>query len=76
MLLTTDNSINYTLAPTILMVSAKYILWKREFAMQDTSMDAFYNFVSQPSIERTIFLNNFNKKIEILSPTITRVVYL
>lgn len=55
MLLTTDNSINYTLAPTILMVSAKYLLWKREFAMQDTSMDAFITLFHNQVLKELYF---------------------
>jgi hypothetical protein len=74
MILFTDNS-NNTLAPNITDVAAKYNQWKTTFATGDTSMDAFYEFMAQPSLERTIFLDNFTQKIEVLSPTITHVIY-
>ena len=74
MILFTDNS-NNTLAPNITDVAAKYDQWKTTFATGDTSMDAFFEFITRPSLERSLFLNNFTQKIEVLSPTITRVMY-
>ena len=74
MILFTDNS-NNTLAPNITDVAAKYDQWKTTFATGGTSMDAFFEFITRPSLERSLFLNNFSQSIQVMSPTITSVIY-
>ena len=75
MFLFKDHTVNNTLAPNVSNVAAKYDLWKSSFATDDTSMVAFYSFLTHPSIERTLFLNTYSQTIQVMSPTITRVIY-
>ena len=75
MILFEDHIVNNTLAPNITDVLAKYNLWKSSFARDDSSMAAFYAFITTPSIERTLFLNNFSQSVQVMSPTITSVIY-
>lgn len=75
MILFKDHIVNNTLAPNITDVVAKYNLWKSSFAQEDSSMSAFYLFITTPSVERTLFLNNFSQSIQVMSPTITSVIY-